>query len=123
MRAMSSFWPAFSRPDPPLAPMLGSGIPAAIPCLEVEKSGGRYMTSHRVALTILMVAGVAAPVSAGIIFNRKPKVSPNERVVQLVAVVKTEADDRKRAAAAKELRDFDPTKFPEVVTVLLDCAL
>lgn len=81
------------------------------------------MNAHRVALTVLLLVAVAAPVSAGIIFNRKPKVSPNDRVGQLVSSVKTEADDRKRAAAAEELRDFDPTKFPEVVNVLLDCAL
>lgn len=77
----------------------------------------------RLVLVLLTAAGIALPASAGIIFNRKPKPNPNERVVQLIAAIRTEADDHRRAAAAEELRGFDAAKFPEIAPVLLDCAL
>jgi hypothetical protein len=80
------------------------------------------MNARRI-LILLIVAASAVPTQAGIIFNRKPKPNANERVVQLISAIRTETDDHKRAAAAEELRGFDAAKFPEIVPVLLDCAL
>jgi hypothetical protein len=44
-------------------------------------------------------------------------------VPELIVLVKTDADERKRAQAAEELRDFDATTFSEIVPVLADVAL
>ena len=81
------------------------------------------MNACRTIVAVVLVAAAARPAPAGIIFNRKPKANPNERVVQLIAAVRTEQDDRKRGAAAEELREFDPAQYPEVVPALLECAL
>lgn len=70
------------------------------------------------ACLLLTLLIPAAP--AGIFFKRKPKPKPAERVPELVVLVKTEQDDRKRAAAAAELRQYDPKAFPEIVPILID---
>src|SRR5262245_3193022 len=88
-----------------------------------REPGGPNMEARRLILTLFVVAAIAAPGPAGIIFNRKPKTNPNERVGQLVGAIKSESDDRKRAAVAEELRDFSPATYPEVIPALLDCAL
>ena len=71
--------------------------------------------------TIQFIHRHGISVQAGIIFGRKTKkVSPNERVPQLIAIVKTDKDESKRARAVEELRKFDPLTFPDIVLVLLD---
>lgn len=72
-------------------------------------------------VTVLLVS--AAPGSAGIIFNRKPKPNPTERVPQLVYQLKTDKDEDKRAQAAEELRNFDAAAYPEIVNALVEAAL
>ncbi|MBI1830541.1 MAG: hypothetical protein HYR84_03710 [Planctomycetes bacterium] len=54
------------------------------------------------------------------LFAKKPKVNPSQRVPELIVIVKTDPDEKKRAHAAEELRDFDVTKFTEIVPVLVD---
>jgi hypothetical protein len=68
---------------------------------------------------------VAGPSSAGIIFGKKAKRAPTpaERVPELLALVKTDGDENKRAAAAQELRQYDPGQFPMIVPVLVDVLL
>jgi hypothetical protein len=63
---------------------------------------------------------LAVPAPAGIFFNRKPKPKPEERVPELVVTVKTDQDEHKRASAAGELRQYDPTTFKEIVPILVD---
>jgi hypothetical protein len=63
---------------------------------------------------------VAAPVPAGILFGRKNKPNPAQRVPELVHIVKTEKDDRKRANAAEELLQFDAAAYPDIVPVLIE---
>jgi len=73
---------------------------------------------HGVTVWALLAAtGVPAPAS---IFSKRTKPNPNERVPQLIVTVKTDTDEGKRAAAAGELRQFDPNAFPEIVPVLID---
>src|SRR5436305_2055604 len=65
------------------------------------------MNYRRLFLALGLVAVLAVPAPAGIIFGKHPKPSPAERVPQLLAMLQAEADEGKRANAAKELRDFD----------------
>ena len=67
------------------------------------------------------LAALAMPAPAGVIFGKRPaKPSPSVRVPELIVTVKTDPDEHKRAAAAEELRQFDPLAFPDIVPVLVD---
>ena len=63
------------------------------------------------------------PADAQLLFWRRPKVNPTQRVPELILTVKTDADDRKRTHAAEELRDYDAKTFTEIVPVLVDVLL
>ena len=78
----------------------------------------------RITMMLLFAAALAwaSPAPAQWIF-KKAKVNPLQRVPELIVTVKTDADDRKRAHAAEELRDYDTTKFTEIVPVLADVLL
>jgi hypothetical protein len=78
------------------------------------------MSYNRFLLALFTTILLALPVRAGILFGRHAKPNPAERVPQLVVIVKTEANEDKRAAAAKELRDYDPAANPDVIPVLVD---
>jgi hypothetical protein len=70
-----------------------------------------------------MLAGLTVPAPAGIFFNKHPKPNPATRVPELLQSVRTETDDHKRAAAAQELRNYDPAAFPEIIPALVELAL
>ena len=61
----------------------------------------------------------AVPAQAQLFFKKRGPV-PAQRVPELILILKTETDERKRAAAAEELRDYDPKTFTEIVPVLVD---
>lgn len=76
---------------------------------------------------LVMMLGVASmgPVQAGVLngglfFGKKPVKNPVERVPELIGILKTDGDEDKRADAASELRQYDPTDFPVIVPVLID---
>lgn len=81
------------------------------------------MWRSTLALCVLFLAEAATPARAGILFHRQPKASPAERVGALVAALKTEPNERKRASAAEDLRHFDAKAYPEIVPALADAAL
>jgi hypothetical protein len=78
------------------------------------------MKSWRITLALLTAAALALPAPAGILFSKKTKPNPAERVPELIVIVKTDKDESKRAAAAEELRQFDPAAYPDMVPVLID---
>jgi hypothetical protein len=79
------------------------------------------MKSWRFTLTLLTTAVLALPAPAGILFGKKPsKPNPAERVPELIVIVKTDKDESKRAAAAEELRQYDPAANSDIVPVLID---
>jgi hypothetical protein len=78
------------------------------------------MKYARFLLSIGLITTLAASAPAGIFFGKHPKPSPAERVSRLLITMKTDANDGKRASAAKELRGFDPRTFPEIVPMLID---
>jgi hypothetical protein len=73
---------------------------------------------------LMLVPLTAGSSSAGVIFGKKSKKpTPVERVPELLVQVKTDGDESKRAAAAQELRQYDPVQFPAIVPVLVDALL
>lgn len=80
------------------------------------------MNRCRMILTVVFSVVFAIPAPAGIIFHRKPKVNAADQVPQLIVAVKTDPDEKKRAAAAEELRTFDSKMFTDIVPVLIDVA-
>jgi hypothetical protein len=54
------------------------------------------------------------------LFGKKTKPNPSQRVPELILIVKTDPDDRKRTQAAEELRDYDVTVFAEIIPILAD---
>jgi len=65
------------------------------------------------------------PSSAGVFFGRKSKkaATPVERVPELLALIKTDGDESKRAAAAQELRQYDAAQYPAMIPVLVEVLL
>jgi HEAT repeats len=61
----------------------------------------------------------AAPSQAGI-FKRSPKPDPAIHVPGLIQTLKSSTDEKARAAAASELRDYDAKAFPEVLPTLIE---
>jgi len=80
------------------------------------------MQGCRFLLSLLVLAVLTVPAPAGL-FTKHPKPNPATRVPELLQTVRTETDDHKRAAAAQELRNYDPTAFPEIVPALVELTL
>jgi hypothetical protein len=78
------------------------------------------MRNLKAVLALVLPAIVALPVQAGIIFGRHPKPNPAQRVPDLVVMVKTDQNEGRRESAAKELRNYDPAVFTDIVPVLID---
>ncbi len=77
------------------------------------------MYYRRLFLVLICIAGLAGPAPAGFFLGKQSKPSPAERVPQLLVMLRTDADEGKRANAAKELAEFDPKAFPEMIPTLL----
>jgi hypothetical protein len=71
-------------------------------------------------LVVLALPALAAPAQAQFFFSKKARPTPAHRVPELILILKTETDERKRAAAADELREYDAKTFTEIVPVLVD---
>jgi hypothetical protein len=72
-----------------------------------------------IAIVVLMMS-LTGTAPASIFGKKTAKVDPLQRVPQLLYTVKMEPDEKKRAAAAGELRDYDSKMFPEIVPILAD---
>jgi hypothetical protein len=78
------------------------------------------MSWWRFPLVLATLGALALPAPAGILFGKKNKPNPAERVPELILTIKTDKDESKRAAAAEELRQYDPASHQEIVPVLID---
>src|SRR5262249_39403035 len=82
---------------------------------------GERAMKCRLLLVLLLLPALACPASAGILFGKKgKKPTPAERVPELLGTVKGDGDENKRVRAAEELRQYDPSAFPDIVPVLID---
>src|SRR5262245_5006162 len=72
-----------------------------------------------IAVVVLMMC-LARTAPASIFGKKTPKVDPAQRVPQLLYNVQMEQDEKKRVAAAAELREYDSKQFPEIVFILAD---
>jgi hypothetical protein len=82
------------------------------------------MKTNRPLLVLLAMAVLPALTFGGVFFGKKQtKVDPAQKVRELLATVKSDGDESRRASAAEELRDYDPAQFPEMVPVLADVVL
>jgi hypothetical protein len=78
----------------------------------------------RLTLIFILLPLLTAPVHAGIIFGKKAtKPDPAVRVPELIRIVRTDGDENKRSDAVEELRQYDPTTFPEIIPTLIDVLL
>jgi hypothetical protein len=79
----------------------------------------------RLTLILILLPLFAAPVHAGIIFGKKApaKPDPAQRVPELIKTIHTDGDETKRAGAIEEMRQYDPTLFPEMMPTLIDALL
>jgi HEAT repeats len=78
------------------------------------------MSWSRFLLTAALLALLAGPAPAGILFKKHTKPDPAQRVPALMLIVKTDPDEHKRAAAATELRQYDTKAFGDIVPILAD---
>jgi hypothetical protein len=70
---------------------------------------------------VLALPAFAMPAQAQWLFkSRSVRPVPAQRVPELVLILKTDSDERKRAQAAEELREYDAKTFTEIVPVLID---
>ena len=69
---------------------------------------------------ILVLIPIWAGNAQGQLFGKKARPNPVQRVPELIVALKTDGDERKRVAAAAELREFDAKQFPEIMSVLMD---
>jgi HEAT repeats len=81
------------------------------------------MNLWRLSLVLVTAGALAWPASAGILFSKKTKPNPAERVPELIVIVKTDKDESKRVSAAEELRQYDPAANRDIVPVLIDVML
>lgn len=74
--------------------------------------------------TILAVQVCCVAEAGGSLFFKPAKSKPaQERVPELINLLRTNADESIRADAAEELRQFDPALFPEIIPSLVDSLL
>src|ERR1700682_4397176 len=75
-------------------------------------------------LTVVILPAWVLPAPADGIFGffgkKTTKVSPAQRVPELIVTLKSEQDERKRSSAAIELGTYDTSTFGEIVPVLVD---
>ncbi len=78
--------------------------------------------SSRLLPVLLLIPLLTPSANAGIsnFWHRDARPTPSERVPQLLHILRSDGDESKRAAAAEELRQFDPLAFPEMIPALLD---
>jgi hypothetical protein len=92
--------------------------------LASAETGSLAMRWNRTLLILPLLAALPLSASAGIFFGKKAtKPDPATRVPELIVIVKTDGDENKRAAAAEELRQYDPRTQHDIVPILIDVLL
>src|SRR5215469_9791251 len=74
----------------------------------------------RVLLIPLVAVVFATSAQAGPFFKRPMKPDPAEHVPALINTLKTDPDERKRAAAVDELSKYDVKNFPDMLPAWIE---
>jgi hypothetical protein len=82
-----------------------------------EDTGMRWFHS---LLALTVAAALTSHAPAITLFGKRNKVNPAQRVPELIQIVRTTAEERKRIAAVDELRQYDAGAFPQIVPVLAE---
>jgi HEAT repeat protein len=80
------------------------------------------MTRLLFVSTLLVLTLGVTPARAQFSFLKRSRPAPSQRVPELILMVKTDGEERRRAQAAEELREYDPKTYTEIVPVLVDVA-
>ena len=87
---------------------------------------GQRATGHGVRIVLkrlflvpVVALSLAVPAQAGL-FKRAAKPDPAVHVPALIETLKSDKDERARAAAAGELDEYDAKAFPEILPALTD---
>ena len=75
--------------------------------------------SHRLVLVPLVVLALASPTQAGL-FRKTVKPDPATHVPALIEILQTSKDEKARAAAASELREYDAKVYPDILPTLAE---
>jgi hypothetical protein len=81
------------------------------------------MRWNRTLLVLVLLAVLPLSARAGLLFGKKAKSDPAVHVPELIATVRADGDESKRAAAAEELHEYDPAAYPDIIPVLVDALL
>lgn len=74
-------------------------------------------------LILLIVPALTIPAQGGIFSKKAAKpnnVNADQRLPELLFIVKSDPDEAKRTSAAAELRDYDPNTYTDIIPVLVD---
>jgi hypothetical protein len=74
-------------------------------------------------LALAIIALATMPARAQLFGKRKEPPPPQQRVPELLKILKEDGDERKRLDAVDELRGIDVGKFPEIVPALIEALL
>ena len=82
----------------------------------------------RMRLWMIIIVSVLLPAfvvpAQGQLFRKsQPKIEAGTEVPQLLSIIRSDKDDRKRVAAIESLRNVDATAYPEIVPVLIEALL
>ena len=80
---------------------------------------GVCIVFKRLFLVPVVALSLAAPAQAGL-FKRSAKPDPTAHVAALIEALKSDKDERARAAAAGELDEYDAKAFPDILPALVE---
>jgi HEAT repeats len=75
--------------------------------------------SHPLLLVPVVILALASPTQAGL-FRKTVKPDPATHVPVLIETLKSSNEEKARAAAASELRDYDAKVFPDILPTLAE---
>jgi hypothetical protein len=72
---------------------------------------------------VVLLALVPCHAHAQWLFKKSTPRDPAQRVPELIQILRTDPDERKRSSAAEELRDYDVKAHPQIIPALVEAAL
>jgi HEAT repeats len=73
-----------------------------------------------ILIVALLLAFECGNARADGLLRRGPRPNPAEHVPALIKTLASDLDDRRRADAASDLKEFDPKTFPDIIPALIE---